>query len=496
LVTDNVFSENTVNCSINYGDYSQNLGLKAKQQLGNFYVTFAADYNNFDNFRTPANIISNDGIINNSFSKSYSGFAKIANQIGKSFIQSISVLYGTGEKGIPTNIETTKPRYWKMPEWNNIISNYAVNYEILSGIILKSNLFASQFKNIIDSYDDGSYSSQKSKSAFHSTQKYTKYGGLAIVELNWKDFEQSKFAISFSQDEQNQQANTNLDWKIFRSQLISISAEQNFSYKDFGGLIGLSYDLLNPIYANGADLRKNEDFLNYQVGMNYSAEFYNLFANYSHKSRFPTLKEFYGEITGANTPNPNLQSEFTDNYELGLRTNIMKDFNIRASLYANNVKNLIDITVLEDKSRQFINIGKVLFAGLEFGANYNLYDYLINFNFNYQKAENQTENATSKIIPLRPEFSTNLTLSRYFDFGLDAQIQLQSYYNSFTYNSDLKKYFELPDYNLLNVYFSYQLFKNIAVNASFMNILDELYYSDWGYPQIGFNFNCGIKLNY
>jgi len=496
IITDNVFNENTLNASLNYGNASQNYGIKAKQRLGTFYLTIAADYNNSGNFRTSSDFVGMDKIISNSYSKSISGFAKVVNQIGKSFVHSLSAMYGSGEKGIPLNMETSKPRYWKMPEWNNIMTNYATNFVVLDKVLLKTNIFATSFKNVIDSYDDSTYSSQKSKSAFHSTQEYMKIGGSAIVEINWEKFEQTKFAVSFHNDKQHQQANTNDTWKEFTSQLISVSAEQNIEFGNFGGLVGLNYDKLVPTYANGSPLRPSEDYLNYQVGMNYSTESFNIYTNYAHKSRFPTLKEFYAEVTGANKANPNLQSEFSDNFELGVRSSILSNLRLRTSIYSNYVKNLIDITVLADKSRQFVNIGKVLFAGIEFDLHYNLYDYLINLGFNYQKSENQTENAASKIMALRPEYSTNLTLSRYFEFGLDAQVQLQSIYNQFAYNSDKKIYFELPRYNLLNVSLSYELIKNIEVNATFMNILDEMHYSDWGYPQIGFNFNLGLKLKY
>lgn len=496
IITDNVFSKNFIVANTNYGNISQNFGINAKQRIGAFYISISADYNNFDNFRTSSNFIGNDKVISNSYSKSHSVFTKIANQIGNSFIHSLSFNYSGGEKGIPVNIETSRKRYWKMPEWNNIISNYATNFEITDNVHLKTNLFATHFRNIIDSYDDSTYTTQKTKSAFHSTQEYTKLGGSAILEINWEKFEQTKFAISFHNDKQHQQSNINEAWKDFSSQLLSLSAEQNFSIGNFGGLVGVNYDKLIPTNANGASLRSSEDYLNYQSGFNYSTDNYNVFFNYSHKSRFPTLKEFYAEVIGANKPNPNLKSEYSDNIEFGLKSNYIKNLTIISSVFANYVKNLIDITVLPDKSRQFINIGKVFFAGVELDLKYNLNNYLIDFSFNYLKSENQTDGAESKILPLRPEFTTNLTFSRNFDFGLNAQIQLLSYFKQFAYNSDKKVYFELPNYNLLNLTLSYQIFKNLNINATFMNILDELYYADWGYPQAGFNFNFGISLNY
>lgn len=496
IITDNVFNNNTINAQLNFGDLSKNIGLKVKQKFGNLYITFVGDYNNFDNFNSSYKLETANPTIKNSYSKSYSGFLKVANQLGNTFLHSLSVMYGRGEKGIPVNMQTTKPRFWKMPEWNNILTSYGTYTELTNGVLLKTNIYATNSRNVIDSYDDSTYTTQQSKSAFHSIQEYYKFGGLAILEINWEKFEQTKFAFSLIRDFQNQQANISDPWKEFRSQVLSISAEQNFAFGNFGGLIGTNYDLLTPLYANSATLRKAEDFLNYQLGLHYTINNFNIYSNYSHKSRFPTLKEFYAEVIGANKPNPDLNSEFADNYELGVRTNLFDNLNIRTSLYANYVKNLIDITVIKDNTRQFINVGKVLFTGLELELIYTIFDFVIKYGLNYQKSENQTEGASTKTMPLRPEYISDFAISRYFDFGLNAEIQLQSYYNQKAFNSDKKTYFDLPNYNLLNVYLSYKVLKNISMNATFFNIFDELYYSDWGYPQYGFNFNFGVGINF
>ena len=493
IITDNIFYKNEINAYINYGNIFQNLGAKIKQRFGPFYFFVAIDYSDFDNFKTSSRF-NGDKVISNSYLNSYNGFVKTVNQIGKSFIHSLTITYGEGRKGIPVNREALAPRFWKMPEWRNIITNYATDFSLFDRVIIKTNIFLTQFRNIIDSYDDSTYSSQKSKFAFHSTQEYSKIGGAAIAEVNWENFERTKIAFSLINDKQYQQLNTNEPWKDYRSQLLSVSLEQNFAFGNFGGLLGLIYDKLIPTYADGAVLRAPEAFLNYQAGLNYSDKDLTIYSNYAHKSRFPTLKEFYSEVIGNNIPNPNLKSEFSDNFELGVKTNLIKNLTIRTSFYANYVKNLIDIVVFEDKTRQFINIGKVLFKGIEMDIDYTLFNFLIKVCINYQEAENKTPGAKSKILPLRPKYNTNLTISRNFDFGFNTQIQLLSYFNQFAYNYDKKEYFRLPNYNLLNVSLSYNLLNNLELNSTFMNVLDELYYYDWGYPQVGFNFNLGLKL--
>ncbi|MFN3782038.1 MAG: TonB-dependent receptor domain-containing protein, partial [Candidatus Kapaibacteriota bacterium] len=126
--------------------------------------------------------------------------------------------------------------------------------------------------------------------------------------------------------------------------------------------------------------------------------------------------------------------------------------------------------------------------------NGNIGDFLIGFYFNYLKSENKSPNASTKIIPLRPKFSSNLSLTKLFAFGLYVQVRVESIYEQFAFNSDKREFIKLPDYNLLNLTLSYKFLKGFEVNATFLNILDELYYSDWGYPQAGFNFNIGFGL--
>ncbi len=496
FVTDNIFKVNLIEANLNYGNFTRHLSLKASQKFKDFYFLVAGDYLNGKNFTSSTEYLGNRFEIPNSHLSLFSGFAKVVHQVSNNFLHSIVFLHGSGEKGIPPNLEANKPRFWKMPEWNNEIINYSLNAQIWDNISVKSMLFITTIGNVIDSFDDSTYTTQKTRAAFHSTQKYTKIGGSAIFDIRWNKFEQTKIAFSLHRDIQEQQANTTEPWKMFRSQLFSLSAEQNFSFGLFGGLIGLSYDVLRPLYANGSNLRASEDFLNYQFALNYSPEYLNFFINYSHKSRFPTLKEFYAEVIGANKPNPNLRSEFSDNFELGIRALVVENISFRTCFYYNFVRDLIDIVTLEDKSRQFVNIGNALFAGIEFEANCNINDYLVSLNLNYLKSENKSPNTNSKILPLRPKFSSNLSITKLFAFGLNVQVQVQSNYEQFAFNSDKKEFFKLPDYNLLNLTLSYQLLKGFEVNATFLNILDELYYSDWGYPQAGFSFNIGFSLSF
>lgn len=494
FVTDNVFKTNFVEGNISYGSFNKNIGFKASQKVDNFFLLLSVNYLNSNDFNTSYEYAGKIFQIPNSYSKLYSGFAKVVHQLSDDFSHSLVFLYGNGEKGIPPNLESSKPRFWKMPHWTNSIVNYSLNGQIFDNVSFRMGFFVMTTKNIIDSFDDSTYSTQETRSAFNSTQRYAKFGSAATLEFKWKNFEPTKLAFSLHRDIQEQQANTNDPWKMFRSQLLSVSAEQNFSLGLIGGLIGLSYDILTPLYANGSNLRSSEDFLNYQIAFNFSPEHFNFFINYSHKSRFPTLKEFYAEVIGSNKPNPNLRSEFSDNFELGFRARATDNLIFRSSIFASFVKDLIDIVTLEDKSRQFVNIGNVLFAGVELETKYNFQDYTFSLNLNYLKSENRTASSSSKILPLRPEYTLNFTILKKFSFGLTPQLQIQSVFEQYAFNSDKKEYIKLPNYNLLNLTFSYQLLKGFTLNASFLNILDELYYSDWGYPQAGFNLNVGVSL--
>lgn len=493
LITENNFRKNLIEVKGELGNVSKNFGVKLNQRLSNFYFISNLDYIGLDNFNTSRNL-SNFDRIDNSYSKTYSLFFKVVNPISRTFLHNFTIFFNTGDRGIPVNIEATRKRFWKMPEFRNILLNYAFAYSPNESVFSKTNIYFTNFYNVIDSYDDSTYSTQLTNLSFHSTQSNKKIGFSSIFELRLLESNLTKIGIRYDRETQDQQSNYSQPWKTFQSELASLSFEQNLSYKNFGGIVGFNLDYLKPNDIGETEYKKSISFLNYQVGANYSSEVYNVYANFAHKSRFPTLKELYAEVLGANKPNPNLKSEFANLYELGVSVKPLEDINFRASLYYNDVRNLIDIIVLEDKSRQFVNYGKVLFKGIEFSGNLTFYDFDFFFGLNYQEAENKTPSANSQIMPLRPKYLTNIKIIRSFNFGVTFEIQYLGYYNQYAYNSDKKQYFELPNYGLVNFAGSFKVNSNLTFSASVKNLFDVLYYSDWGYPQPGFNFNLAMTL--
>ncbi|ROL58236.1 hypothetical protein D9V84_00435 [Bacteroidetes/Chlorobi group bacterium Naka2016] len=493
LITENSFRKNLIEVKGELGNVSKNFGVKLNQRLSNFYFISNLDYIGLDNFNTSRNL-SNFDRIDNSYSKTYSLFFKVVNPISRTFLHNFTILFNTGDRGIPVNIEATRKRFWKMPEFRNILLNYAFAYSPNESVFSKTNIYFTNFYNVIDSYDDSTYSTQLTNLSFHSTQSNKKIGFSSIFELRLLESNLTKIGIRYDRETQDQQSNYSQPWKTFQSELASLSLEQNLSYKNFGGIVGLNLDYLKPNDIGETEHKKSISFLNYQVGANYSSEVYNVYANFAHKSRFPTLKELYAEVLGANKPNPNLKSEFANLYELGVSVKPVENINFRASFYYNDVRNLIDIIVLEDKSRQFVNYGKVLLKGIEFSGNLAFYDFDFFFGLNYQEAENKTPSANNQIMPLRPKYLTNIRIVRSFNFGVTFEIQYLGYYNQYAYNSDKKQYFELPNYGLVNFSGSFKVNSNLTFSASVKNLFDVLYYSDWGYPQPGINFNLAMTL--
>lgn len=493
FVTENSFSKNKIETTAELGNISKNFGLAINQRISDFYFFASVDYLNLSDFNVSRKLKSLDFVENSDFN-SLNVFFKVANSIGNSFQHSFSTTLSLGNKGIPFNLEAKQKRYWKMPEWRNLLTNYAFDWVLTDNLFVKSQIYYTDFYNVIDSYDDSTYTTQNSKSAFHSTQRNRKLGLSAIFEYKLSNSNLTKFGFRYNDETQKQQANVSEPFKAFRSELLSISLEQNFSFNDFGGLIGLNWDIFNPNKDNPGLQKTGIHFLNYQAGVNYSIHSFNVYLNYAHKSRFPTLKELYAEILGTNKPNPALKSEFADLFELGINSISFDNLKLRASFYYDNVRNLIDIITLEDKSRQFVNIGKVFFSGVELEGKYSIKKFDFTFGAIYQKVENRTSGASTKILPLRPEISTNLVISRLFSFGLKLELQLIGYFNQYAFNSDKKQYFELPDYGLVNLSTSYKLNNHITISGYIKNLFDVLYYSDWGYPQPGINFLVGINL--
>jgi len=214
--------------------------------------------------------------------------------------------------------------------------------------------------------------------------------------------------------------------------------------------------------------------------------------NASRKTRFPTLKEFYSEVLGSYTANPNLSPEISYIYDIGTAIRFA-NATLFVSLFYSDVKDLIQRISLPDNTLQYQNINKAKLKGIELETKYVFSFVNATFNYTLLSARDITNDAE---LPNRPEHVVNLLLNKDYDFGFTWDFEAKfvgQQYSFDSYSGELKK---LSDYLLMNAKISYNLFLNYSFYFRINNITDKLYETSYGFPQPGRQFFVGISAEW
>ena len=109
--------------------------------------------------------------------------------------------------------------------------------------------------------------------------------------------------------------------------------------------------------------------------------------SYAYGFRTPSLKEMYFNFVDINhniQGNPNLQSEYSKNFQINVNSNLNNQHNLNAKFFYNNINNFITLIQNENSaSFDYINIGNYKNLGVKFGATFNLINTDVNFNLSY-----------------------------------------------------------------------------------------------------------------
>lgn len=496
LITDDIFKENSINAQLQAGHLNQNYSAEIAQSLGKLNMSLDINYQNNSNFNYPDNggEIFSSNMMQNSSNKILNSFAKVAYSLSDMSIFSLSYLMGRSDKDIPVNLLSDRKRYWKMPEINRDLINFTHFNKISDNILIRGNLYYEETYNLLRSYDDDTFTGQTLRSAFNSTYDDYQFGGNLITEINTFSDELTKFSINYQRSNHQSQSNTGEQWKEYESSLMTIAAEQNLSYNSLNALFGGSYDVMMPYFANGEELRPNSQSFNYHFGLSYNFENGRIFGSYSVKSRFPTQKEFYSELSGVALQNPDLKSERGQNSELGAIFNLSNSIKISSSIYYNNINDLIDVSFLGNNQRQFINIGKAVFAGVELSSQYDADKFDISLAYSYLYSENKSENSDDTRLLNRPEHSITGSINYDITKTLIFNTSLVYYTGHFTANQNTGDIISLDDYTIINLSLT-KTFAKFQVFLNADNLLSNYNEFEWGLPQPGFNYQFGVRVN-
>lgn len=446
-----------------------------------------------------------DHKLNNSYRKDWKGSIKFGFMPNQTDEYSINYIYQHGEKGNPLYLGTDpmqKIRFWQWPYWDKQ-SLYIINKTRLAKkTLLKTRFYYDQFDNQLNSYDDGSYSSQTKRSSFISYYNDETYGAQAeIINSSFRN-NNLKLAIHAKNDHHSEH-NEGEPIRHFSDNTFSFALENVFTPGTKLTLIpGLSYNIRNSILAEEyfsssdsiGDYPKN---ISHSIDAQIGAYFiltnrikFNI--NFASKTRFATMNDRYSYKLGLAIPNPDLVPENAQNYELAFIIKPTKKLLLKPEIFYSYLTNTIQLVDnVQGNLSQMQNTGISEFKGFDLTVNYmpvkgfeltGIWSYIDQKNISHP-------NLYFRYVP-----KNHIYLSVEKNIGKKYSLLISGEYDSKRYSSTDGSRIA-PEYTLINFSGGYLLSSKIKIEAGINNILDKLYFVDEGYPEEGRNLYIALYYN-
>ncbi len=413
-----------------------------------------------------------------------------------------------GQKGSPVYAGDDKlnslyktPRYWQWPYWNKETYYFMSNTKINDKNYVKSRIYYDIFKNSINSYDDSTYTTQKKPYAFQSFYDDYTYGGSIEYGTMIIPKNEIKFAAHYKEDI-HREHNLNEPIRRFEDNTITFGLEDVFRITDkFVVIPGVSYSVRKNIQAQDYNSKTKtvldfptagaSDAYNGQIGVfYYIKDDHKIGGVVSHKTRFATIKDRYSYRMGTAIPNPALNPEIADNYELNYVGKFFKKIVFQTAFFYSHISNaMISINNVQPGKSQMQNAGNAEYMGAEASINYNILNNLL-FSANYTYIERH--NLTNPTLQF-----TDVPYTKVFGYIQYKPIKRVSILASTEYNStrfSTSYGVHVPEFTLVNSLVSVQVWKYISIEGGVNNIFDKNYSLVEGYPEEGRNFFVTLRF--
>lgn len=425
----------------------------------------------------------------NSDKNGWSGKVSLGWDVGENGSAAINFSHVDQERGLPHHESDPRAKFWRFSDWRHGILDFVFNNTI-GRMSFKSKFYYEYLENVLQSYDDSTYTTQDGNKAFTDTLKDRGFGGDMFFRLTPGKAHLFKMALRYKQDIHRQKSDLDEPWRKYRMNTLSLPLEGEWlPSKFFRFTYGASLDLMffNTEEGGGGDSRTKNAFNPQAAALFDVSDSLTFRLTASRKTRFPTLKELFSTQSG----NPELQPMKANILEGGFDYRAWDNVSFSATVFYNDIKGLISRT---GKYDPYINIDHAIFKGFELemywqfrtGSGFSLA-------YTHLRAEDKT-NGTNQYIEHRPrhKFDFNFNFKLPFRSRLDvfgSYVSKQFYY-------DGDEEFTLDPYYLVDLKLSRDLGDHVHVYVKVHNLFDANYYESEGYPREGRMIFLGFRLGF
>jgi len=433
----------------------------------------------------------------------------------------VNVTRQSGQKGAPLNIYNNPPvpanAYWRWPYWD--IQNVALlsHTQVRARGYIRSRVYLNTFKNGLDAYDDGSYTTQSLPGRFRSPYDDRAHGVSVEAGVSGGRRHDVKVATHLRWDlhrEQQTSRPTNATLATTEpsqeqaQHTYSVAAEDTIHLTPTVSLVtGASYESyritraqeytaargLFELPSGGARSPNGQAALIWRY-----SPLAEVHASVSDRARFPVIFELYSTRFGTATPNPDLGPERTTNMEVGWQATHRRA-RLDAAVFSSRVRDLIQTVVLPDATTQTQNVGTGRFSGFEVAVEAPLGRvWRLGGNYTYlrrritdalQPALRPTGVPTHKAFVQavwKPHARASITPS--LDLGGDRWSDVNP--------APAVPFVRTGAFALLNVVGEFELTSTVGLAMGVRNLADDYYELAWGFPQPGRTFYIKTRIAY
>ncbi|WP_400194340.1 TonB-dependent receptor plug domain-containing protein [Hymenobacter sp. B81] len=392
-------------------------------------------------------------------------------------------------------------RYWRWPKWDKETVYFLSRTSQANGAAyFKTRVYFDRFANVLDAFDDSTYTSQARPFAFRSYYRAYTAGGSAEAGLTTLAGHTPRLAVHYKYD-RHREWNRGEPPRQFADVTTSAALEDVWQLTSRWRLAaGLSYDWrashgaqdYNSTTREITDFAANDNAaFNLQGGVFYTPTAVGqLRASAARKTRFATLKDRYSYRLGQALPNPDLRAETAQNYELGYtRTPGKAQLGVQASVFYSRLDDVIQqVNNVQGQLFQLQNTGRARYYGGEIALNQQLTSALrAEANYTYLRRENQTN----------PELRfIDTPAHKVFGSVQYAPWDRLSLLGSGEWNSDRYSTsggLRVGGFAVFNASARLRLIEGLTLEGGVNNVLDRNYALFEGFPEAGCNFFVNLR---
>lgn len=395
------------------------------------------------------------------------------------------------------------PTFERVDDYDGFSGQLAGSYELTQRLDLRSWAFVHSYDELENRYDDSTYTSMDDPTVrgTYRRETGTTLTGVALqTEYDAGGLGRVTTAISAQRDDWDldlvirdvREGGGSFGTRTVRDsrrlQRFMAAAEYQVRPSAQLGLVaGYAHHWLDKDSGAGDDAGSLVVGAYYDLGNHMRAR-----ASFARKVRFPTIRQLYDEDGG----NPDLQTERSFNYELGIERRFAGQSAVALTLYRRDVREYIERPT---QGAQFENYDRYRFQGLELSAETRFRpDLFLRAGYSLMDTEDRSPGAAREELQYRPRHKFTLEGRKRFHFGLRPSLSILHIADQVFYSRrEPVEQRQLNDYTLVDLRLAQSLRQAPAeIYLGVDNLLDEAYEEAYGFPQARRTLYGGISLRF